>query len=126
MTSRATNQRAAVRAAIERADRPLSPAEILSLAQRDEPGLGIATVYRTVKLGVAQGWLAAVDLPNGPTRFEPAGKSHHHHFECTACRSVFDVPGCPGRMTQLVPPGYELQDHEIILYGRCADCRQSA
>lgn len=122
MVSRSTNQRAAVRAAIERADRPLSPPEILALAQDDQPGLGIATVYRAVKAGVEAGWLTPVELPNGPVRYEPAGKGHHHHFECTSCHSVFDVEGCPGKIASLVPEGCELDDHEIILYGRCADC----
>lgn len=123
MNGRNTNQRTAIRGAIEHADRPLSPQEVLALAQQDQPTLGIATVYRAVKAGVEEGWLTPVELPNGPTRYEPAGKRHHHHFECTSCNAVFDVEGCPGQLQPLVPPGCELTDHEIILYGRCADCR---
>ena len=42
--SRKTPQREAIREAIEAADRPLSPQEILELAQRAVPQLGIATV----------------------------------------------------------------------------------
>ncbi|MEO0513916.1 MAG: transcriptional repressor [Planctomycetota bacterium] len=122
MPPRNTTQRTAVRDAIETADRPLSPQEILELAQADQPGLGIATVYRTVKTGTEEGWLTPVDLPNGPTRYEPAGKRHHHHFECTSCNAVFDVDGCPGNLKPLVPAGAELTGHEIILYGRCATC----
>lgn len=125
MPPRNTTQRTAVRDAIETADRPLSPQEILELAQADQPGLGIATVYRTVKTGTEEGWLIPVDLPNGPTRYEPAGKKHHHHFECTACKAVFDVDGCPGNLKPLVPKGAELTGHEIILYGKCADCCRS-
>ena len=123
MSTRKTTQRTAVREAIETADRPLSPQEILDLAQADQPGLGIATVYRAVKTGVQEGWLTPVDLPNGPTRYEPAGKQHHHHFECTTCSAVFDVEGCPGNLKPLIPAGCELTGHEIILYGICAACR---
>jgi len=123
MPLRKTNQRTAVREAIETADRPLSPQEILELARVEQPGLGIATVYRAVKTGTQEGWLTPVELPHGPTRYEPAGKKHHHHFECTKCNSVFDVEGCPGQLNQLVPEGAELTSHEIILYGLCADCR---
>lgn len=122
--SRNTVQRTAVRDAIEFADRPLSPPEILDLAQQSSPSLGIATVYRAVKAGTAEGWLTPVDLPNGPTRYEPAGKKHHHHFECTQCNAVFDVEGCPGKLAPMVPKGAQLTGHEIILYGHCADCRR--
>ncbi|MBB6429891.1 Fur family transcriptional regulator [Algisphaera agarilytica] len=126
MPPRQTNQRAAVREAIEAADRPLTPQEILDLAQADLPGLGIATVYRAVKVGAEEGWLTPVELPNGPTRYEPAGKKHHHHFECTECNAVFEIDGCPtppSKLRPMVPEGCELTGHEVILYGRCADCR---
>jgi len=122
MPTRQTQQRPAVRDVLEQADRPLSPQEILGLAQEVQPGMGIATVYRAVKAGVAESWLTLVDLPNGPTRYEPAGKKHHHHFECTACRAVFDVDGCPGGLDKLLPEGYHLTGHEIILYGLCSNC----
>ncbi|MEM9420745.1 MAG: transcriptional repressor [Planctomycetota bacterium] len=126
MPLRQTNQRAAVRDAIEAADRPLTPQEILGLAQVDLPGLGIATVYRTVKVGTEEGWLTPVELPNGPTRYEPAGKKHHHHFECTACNAVFELEGCPtppSKLRPMVPEGCELTGHELILYGLCGSCR---
>ncbi|MBB6429886.1 Fur family transcriptional regulator [Algisphaera agarilytica] len=124
MCPRTANQRHVVRQVIETADRPLSPQEILKLAHVKQPTLGIATVYRAVKAGTEQGWLVPVEMPHGPTRYEPAGKAHHHHFECTDCHAVFGVEGCPGPMNSLVPKGAELTDHEIFLYGRCADCRE--
>jgi len=120
--SRDTRQRRAIRSAIERLDRPLSPQEVLESAQADAPGLGLATVYRTLNSGVDEGWLAAVPLPNEPTRYEPAGKGHHHHFHCQACGRVFEIEGCPGRLRGLVPEGFEMTGHEVTLYGRCAQC----
>lgn len=107
---------------MERADRPLTPVEICRAASRAAPGLGIATVYRTVKVGVETGWLTPVQLPAGPTRYEPAGKAHHHHFECRECRGVFEVDGCPSNLIKLVPAGFKLQDHDIVLYGLCERC----
>jgi len=120
MALRKTNQRRAIRQAIEDADRPLDANEVLAAASHD--GLGLATVYRTLKLGVEEGWLAPVELPNAPTRYEMAGKKHHHHFECRACQRVFDIHGCPGNLKPLVPTGFTLEDHEVILYGLCDEC----
>ncbi|MEM9883876.1 MAG: transcriptional repressor [Planctomycetota bacterium] len=122
MPGRQTRQRTVIRGVIEHANRPLAPREVLDLARAELPGLGIATVYRALRAGGEEGWLTPVELPNGPTRYEPAGKRHHHHFECIECAAVYDVEGCPGRLAPLVPEGAELTGHEIILYGRCADC----
>ncbi len=119
---RRTPQRDAIRQAVEKADRPLSPQEILDAAGAEVRGLGIATVYRAVKAGVDEGWLKPVDLPGGPTRYEPAGKQHHHHFECVRCHRVFDLDGCPGNLNQLLPAGFTLEDHEVLLFGHCDTC----
>lgn len=119
---RDTAQRRALRAAIERADRPLSPGELLGAARRDVPGLGLATVYRTVRALVEEGWLAEVALPGSPNRYEQAGKHHHHHFRCTLCDRVFEVEGCPPDLRTLLPRGFRLESHDITLTGRCASC----
>ena len=122
MKRRNTHQRRAIRQALEQANRPLDAVEVLTAAQADNSTLGMATVYRTLNLGVEEGWLAPVDLPNAPTRYEMAGKHHHHHFECRKCSRVFEVNGCPGDMTSLIPAGFTLEDHEVILYGLCDEC----
>ncbi|MEO0586278.1 MAG: transcriptional repressor [Planctomycetota bacterium] len=102
------------------ADGPMSAADVH--ASLGGTGVGLATVYRLLNEGVEDGGLVGVELPGGPKRFEPADLPHHHHFECLECRKVFSVPGCPGRMDSLVPDGFELEQHEIILSGKCCDC----
>ncbi|MFP4146024.1 MAG: Fur family transcriptional regulator [Phycisphaeraceae bacterium] len=122
--TRDTPQRRAIRRAVESAGRPLSPQEILTAARREHGSLGLATVYRTVKSGVEAGWLQPVELPGEPLHYELAGKRHHHHFSCRGCGRVFDVPGCPGDLDRLAPPGFELESHDLVLYGRCVRCRR--
>jgi len=119
---RQTRQRDAIRAALHAAARPLSPQELLSAARRVLPALGIATVYRTVKALLAEGALHAVELPGAPARYELAGKRHHHHFHCRACDGVFEVEACPAGIRRILPGGFRLERHEIILYGLCAGC----
>jgi len=104
------------------ADRPLTPAEILEGARASVPGMGVATVYRAVKILQGDGVLHQVELPGGLPRYELAGKDHHHHFHCRICGRVFEVAACPGELTQLAPPGFTLEAHEVILYGRCPAC----
>jgi Fur family transcriptional regulator, ferric uptake regulator len=119
---RDTAQRRAIRAAMVEADRPLSPKEVLDNAQADVPKLGIATVYRNIKAFVDEGWLTPVELPGEAPRYEVAGKKHHHHFMCRQCDRVFELAGCPGNLQAVVPQGFTLEDHEVVLYGRCVGC----
>lgn len=120
---RATRQRAAIRQVIEAAGRPLSPTEILSGAQAEVPALSLATVYRNLKLMLAEHDIALVNLPGESPRYESSRHAHHHHFQCTRCHRVFDIQKCPGDMRGLAPKGFMVEHHELTLYGRCNDCR---
>lgn len=122
IVERETQQRRAIRTAIAEADRPLSPQEVLAAARNRSAGLGIATVYRALKAGLGEGWLARVDLPGEAPRYEATGKRHHHHFHCRACDRVFEVTGCPGDLRAMTPDGFSLEAHEVVLYGRCVHC----
>jgi Fur family ferric uptake transcriptional regulator len=121
--TRHTEQRASIRHAIETAARPLSVQEVLEAARHSVPGLGQATVYRALKQGLQEGWLLQIDVPGEPARYERAGQHHHHHFHCRCCGRMFEVPGC--RLTQPVPlpPGFRVEGHEMLLHGRCGECR---
>ena len=119
---RSTRQRSSIRSALEQAKRPLSPAEILTAAQREVAALSIATVYRNIKQLVDAGEVQAVDLPGDSSRYELTGHDHHHHFVCNVCQRAFDVAGCPGDMKKLAPKGFRVESHELTLYGTCADC----
>ncbi len=120
---RTTRQRQAIYSTIAKAPGPLSPREILESAQNEVPALGIATVYRNLRLLEDAGQIARVELPGQVPRYEPAGLEHHHHFVCTACSRVFNVLACTEQLKRLVPPGFVLRHHEITLYGLCCDCK---
>ena len=123
---RPTRQRAAIADAFASQGRPLSPQEVLEIAGAALPALGIATVYRNLKLMTEEGLLRVVTLPGGLPLYEPATHDHHHHFQCTQCARVFDVHACPGDLKGLAPQGFQVQRHELTLYGLCADCAQAA
>lgn len=125
---RNTRQRDAIRRAIQEAGRPLSAAEVLSLADLHVPGLGVATVYRTLSAFLEEGSVVAVPIPGEPPRYESrdAASRHHHHFHCGGCGRVFDVPGCPQGLDQLAPPGFSIRGHDLLLHGECSDCTEAS
>lgn len=123
---RSTRQRRAIRAVFDHSAAPLSAHDVLAAAQSDVAGLGMATVYRTLKALVDARELVLVDLPNEPPRYELAGKAHHHHFYCRGCGRMYEVEGCPGDLAGLTPPGFRLENHDLLLLGLCATCLKSA
>lgn len=120
---RDTRQRRAIRSVFRAADGPLSPDEVLARGQAVVPSLGVATVYRNLKALAEDGWLVEVSLPGGGVRHELATRPHHHHFLCRSCDQAFDIHRCPDGVEALSPKGFEVEGHELILYGRCATCR---
>jgi Fur family ferric uptake transcriptional regulator len=125
-TKRITPQRNAIYRTLASSGRPLSVAEIYELARNRADGLGIATVYRNLKLLQSEGEIVAVDLPGHPPRWELARERHHHHFLCLSCDKLFEVPGCPEGLKCLLPEGYTLEEHDILLRGRCDACVRRA
>ncbi len=122
---RDTTQRRAIREVLTVAGRPLTPREVLDEARGQVPNIGIATVYRTVKALMEEGWLSAVELPGQPQRYEQAGKEHHHHFNCNRCGRTFEMDGCPGGLDRMVPDGFKMETHEVFIYGLCEECNVS-
>ena len=83
----------------------------------------MATVYRNLKLLVAEGAAQVISLPRESPRYEARESAHHHHFQCTTCQRVYDVPGCPGNLRSLAPRGFTIDRHDLTLYGCCSACR---
>jgi Fur family ferric uptake transcriptional regulator len=119
---RSTRQRRTIRDVVERAGRPLTTDEILTAAQASIPSLGKATVYRSIRALLDEGWLAAVDVPGRTALYERAGKEHHHHFECLHCKRVYELDGCASEIRGELPPGFVSTGHDVTMYGACAGC----
>lgn len=120
---RSTKQKEAIRAVLEEQKGPLLPDDIHRLALKAVPSLGIATVYRSLKTLQEEGQVCCVEIPGQAPRYERSDKGHHHHFHCRDCGQVFDLQKCVGGgIKNLAPAGFEVTDHEIILYGRCKTC----
>ncbi|MEI6322408.1 MAG: transcriptional repressor [bacterium] len=119
---RITRQKEAIESVLHQEQRPLLPEEIHRLASGLVPSLGIATVYRSLKNLQTEGSVCCVEIPGQPPRYEMTDKGHHHHFHCKKCQTVFDLHECVSGLKKLAPKGFEVTDHEIILYGICRKC----
>jgi Fur family ferric uptake transcriptional regulator len=121
-STRQTPQRNAVREALAGGSGPMSAKEILDAAAAQAPGIGMATVYRALKLLADEGLVAIVEIPGQPPRYELTGQGHHHHLYCRGCSKVFEIMQCPGDFADLCPPGFKVEGHELVLFGLCPEC----
>jgi len=119
---RSTRQRRTIRDVVERAGRPLSTDEILAGAQQSVPSLGKATVYRSIRALLDEGWLTPVDMPGRSPLYERSGKDHHHHFACLVCKRVYELDGCASEVRAELPAGFVSSGHDVTIYGTCAAC----
>jgi Fur family transcriptional regulator, ferric uptake regulator len=125
---RQTRQRDQIVSVIRAASGPLTVQEILERAQQELPGLGVATVYRTLNLLQEAGQVNTVILPTGETRYEMSDIGHHHHFQCRVCQQVYDLDHCPVSVPDgaSLGKGYVVENHELTLYGVCPACNSAA
>jgi len=117
-----TRQRDAVREILSASTRPLTAQEIWKAAKRRKPGLGIATVYRALKVMVENNEAKLVEIPGSAPHYEWHREHHHHHFLCESCHKVFELEGCVHEVVDLAPKKFKVKRHEIILYGSCDTC----
>ena len=100
------------------------------MVRRRLPRVSLGTVYRNLRLLVAEGLVK--ELPGPHARFD-GNLSDHHHFTCLGCGRISDVPGpatephsralC-GRVA--AQAGVSVTHHRIEFYGRCLECQRRA
>jgi len=121
---RSTRQRDVIVAAFGRTHEHVSVEDLLSLVRSDDPAIGYATVYRTLKLLVDAGLAAERNFGDGLTRFEPRRGEHHDHMICEECGHILEFNDeSIERLQELVARrlGFELTRHRHELFGRCLD-----
>ena len=81
---RVTNPRRSVISLLEDKSDGFSAEEI----SHELPGVGRATVYRTIKLLLEAGVICKLVLPDGGSKYSLARIEHHHHTLCIKCGTV--------------------------------------
>lgn len=105
----------------------LSIEELLTVVREDNPRIGYATVYRTLKLLTECGLAALRRFGDGHTMYETAGDTaHHDHLICLECNHVleFENENIERLQEQVARSfGFSLVRHKLELYGLCPKAR---
>ncbi len=127
---RDTRQREMILEAFLQREEHVSAEDLYGLLKKKGPAIGQATVYRVMKLLVEAGLVREVDFGDGVRRYEHCyNHPHHDHLVCRGCgKTVEVVDPVIEEMQKKVAEShdFELTDHEMYLYGFCADCRNKS
>lgn len=124
---RSTDQRRLIVETFFRAPNHVSIEELLSKVRSQDPKIGYATVYRTLKLLTECGVAFERRFGDGLTRYELADdESHHDHLICLECGDIveFEEPRIETLQEEIAARyGFELRNHKHEMYGVCAKCQ---
>jgi Fur family transcriptional regulator, ferric uptake regulator len=108
----------------------LSADDLYDLVRRQHPGVGRATVYRSLQWMVAHGVARKVDFGEGRSRFEPTYRHpRHFHLICTTCHrsSEFLSSDVEGLMEEIAAARHFAASQVTVqIVGTCEECRTGA
>ncbi|KPC53496.1 ferric iron uptake transcriptional regulator [Amantichitinum ursilacus] len=108
------------------AQRHLTAEDVYRILLTENIDIGLATVYRVLTQFEQAGILVRHHFESGKAVFEMNQGGHHDHLVCMKCGKVeeFFDPEIEQRQDAIAERhGFEIQDHEMYLYGLCADCK---
>jgi Fur family ferric uptake transcriptional regulator len=122
---RVTGQRLAVLRAVS--SEPHVTADTVAETVRAELGsISLQAVYDVLGVLVAVGLIRRIQPAGSPALFEARVSDNHHHVICRSCGRAADVDCAVGSAPCLAAvddKGYDIDEAEVIYWGRCPECQ---
>jgi len=123
-----TAQRLAVLRAVSA--RPHGTAGDVAQIVRSEIGaISRQAVYDALGMLVDKGLIRRIQPAGSPARFEDRVGDNHHHLICRTCGRMVDVDcavGVTPCLTAADDSDYEIDEAEVVYWGRCPECLAAA
>jgi Fur family transcriptional regulator, stress-responsive regulator len=121
---RVTRPRVAVLSAVY--DHPHADTDSLIGAVRQESGeVSHQAVYDVLRALTGAGLVRRVQPSGSVARYEARVGDNHHHVVCRSCGAIVDVDCAVGYspcLTAADDAGYDIDEAEVIYWGRCPEC----
>jgi Fur family ferric uptake transcriptional regulator len=109
--------------------RHISVEELYNEVKLVNPGIGYATVYRTMKLLTECGLAVERHFRDAEARYESVAEGRHHdHLICESCGKIVEfeeerIETLQAEVARRL--GFQFTGHKMELYGLCRDCQKS-
>ncbi len=123
-----SNQREYVLKILFECDEHLSAEDIaMKVKETYNLNIGIATVYRIISLLEEMNIIKGILIEGMDSKvYELNILSHHDHLVCVKCGKIVEFFDAElEKIQELIANenGFEMESHNMILYGVCCDCR---
>jgi Fur family ferric uptake transcriptional regulator len=123
-----TAQRLAIMRAVS--NRPHATADVLAEDVRAVIGsISRQAVYDALAVLVDKRLIRRIQPAGSAARYEDRVGDNHHHLICRSCDTTFDIDCAVGQTPCLTADddhGFEIDEAEVIYWGRCPVCRKAA
>jgi Fur family ferric uptake transcriptional regulator len=124
VTLRVTRPRVAVLSAVH--DHPhVDTDSIIGVVREDLGEVSHQAVYDVLRALTAAGLVRRFEPMGSVARYEARVGDNHHHIVCRSCGAIADVDcavGYTACLTAADDAGYEIDEAEVIYWGRCPKC----
>jgi len=102
--------------------------DLCYLVKKKDPKIGLATVYRTMRVICDAGLAREVDFGDGIGRFEHEYRhQHHHHLVCLKCGKIIEITS--GKIEEIQRQlakkhGFTIARNTMKIFGVCKACKR--
>jgi Fur family transcriptional regulator, stress-responsive regulator len=125
---RVTRPRVAVLTAVQ--DHPHADTDsIIGVVREDLGEVSHQAVYDVLRAVTAAGLVRRLQPMGSVARYESRIGDNHHHVVCRSCGAIADVDCVVGYapcLTAADDTDYEIDEAEVIFWGRCRECVAAA
>src|SRR5215207_4575467 len=125
---RVTRPRVAVLSAVH--DHPHADTDsIIGVVREDLGEVSHQAVYDVLRSLTAAGLVRRFQPMGSVARYEARIGDNHHHVVCRSCGAIADVDCAVGYapcLTASDDSGYDIDEAEVIFWGRCPECVAAA
>jgi Fur family ferric uptake transcriptional regulator len=103
--------------------------DVVEVVRADIGVVSRRAVYDAVGVLAEIGLLRRIQPSGSAARYEDRVGDNHHHLICRACGRMVDVDCAVGTtpcLTAADDAGYDIDEAEVIYWGRCPTCREAA
>jgi Fur family ferric uptake transcriptional regulator len=98
---------------------------IIGAARADLGHVSHQAVYDVLRALTSAHLVRRFQPPGSVARYEARVGDNHHHAVCRSCGAIADVDRAVGNtacLTAADGAGYEIDEAEVIYWGRCPEC----
>jgi Fur family ferric uptake transcriptional regulator len=127
---RRTEQRDLILETFLMTEEHMTSEDLYSIVSKQDPRIGLTTVYRTLKLLTDAGLAREVRFGDNKTYYEHHfNHEHHDHMICTECGVVIEFmsPDIESLQEQMASNlGFKATHHSLRMWGICSECQKKA